>query len=230
MGLDIVVGNLANLDDDGEAIEHFGEEFAAVARALRVAGFGDWRQPEADLGEPVEFQSWGYGGLHYLRRLAVHLTASGILPPPGDDRASKDPLLAEAYRRGPAYAIDIEKKATVGSADEGRTGFDHLVQHSDAEGYYVPVDFQPVLIDERITGAYLGSSHRLLDECLRLARVLELPDDLDPESDEVWEIAGGGITDSGRRWHRYGIEAFVCLRLIAAARASIRVGAAIIFT
>ncbi|GII27032.1 hypothetical protein Pmi06nite_04740 [Planotetraspora mira] len=96
-------------------------------------------------------------------------------------------------------------------------------------GYYVPVDFQPVIIDERVSGGYLGSSHRLLDECLRLARLLELPDDLDPWSDAVCDAAEGAISDPSALWQQYRVESFSCLRLIAAARTSISTGAAITF-
>jgi hypothetical protein len=59
----------------------------------------------------------------------------------------------------------------------------------------------------------------LLEECLRLAQWLELPLDLDAESEEVWDAAESPATD-GPKWQRFGKESFSCLRLIGACEAS----------
>lgn len=52
----------------------------------------------------------------------------------------------------------------------------HLLCHSDCEGFYLPVDFEVVLIDsqdqDRIPGGLLGSSYRLRDELLAIAPAL----------------------------------------------------------
>ena len=55
-----------------------------------------------------------------------------------------------------------------------------------------------------------------------------LPEDLDPDSDEVSE-ASDAETPASEGWQRYGIESYVCLRLIHAAKQSIKTGAAIAF-
>jgi hypothetical protein len=71
-------------------------------------------------------------------------------------------------------------------------------------------------------------SQRLLDECRRLAVALQLPLDLDPESEEVWkasETQGRGDV----QWQRYGIESLVCLRLYKACEHSLERQAAIVF-
>lgn len=81
---------------------------------------------------------------------------------------------------------------------------------------------------EKVLGHYLGSSHRLLDECLALAEHLGLPADLDPWSAEVEQAMSGEPTDPAG-WQRYPTESFVCLQLIGAARHSITSGAAIAF-
>jgi hypothetical protein len=111
-----------------------------------------------------------------------------------------DPLLRKAYAEFPG---------------ELAGPFDHLIHHSDCEGYYVPVDFGQVIVDERLAGGYLGSSVRLLAETRRIAAALDLPEGLDPDSEEVF-----GACDTGARategWQRYGIESYVCLRLIQA--------------
>jgi hypothetical protein len=139
------------------------------------------------------------------------------LPDPADDDASKDPVLERCYE----YLGDRG----------GGTGFDHLLFHSDCEGYYVPVDFERVLETEdrfKIPGCFVGSSQRLLSECRRLAEVLEVPLELDPDSDEAWAAAD----DEGKspiRWRRYGIESRVCLLLHHAASLSVRFRSAISF-
>ena len=158
---------------------------------------------------------WGYSGLHTLRRLTVHLAETGTLPGSLEEArmAADDPLLKKAYRGWPG---------------EPAGPFDHLIRHSDCEGYYVPVDFGQVIVDERLAGGYLGSSVRLLAETRRIAAALDLPEGLDPDSEEVF-----GACDTGTRaaegWQRYGIESYVCLRLIQAARHSIATGAVIDF-
>ncbi|MES9621145.1 hypothetical protein ACPCBX_06145 [Streptomyces tuirus] len=107
--------------------------------------------------------------------------------------------------------------------------FDHLIHHSDCEGYYVPVDFTHVIVDKRAPGGYLGSSVRLLLEARRLAEALGLPEDLDPHSEEVFEAAEAEEPAS-EGWQRYGVESYVCLQLLQAAKLSIATGAAIAFT
>lgn len=45
----------------------------------------------------------------------------------------------------------------------------HLINHSDTEGFYLPIDFAEPLYDEMITGSTLGSSYRLLQELQEIA-------------------------------------------------------------
>jgi hypothetical protein len=92
----------------------------------------------------------------------------------------------------------------------------------------VPVDFGPVIVDEGVPGGYLGSSVRLLAETRRIASALGLPEDLDPDSDEVEAACDANALDA-EGWQRYGIESYACLRLIRAARHSVITGAAIAY-
>ncbi|WP_330237302.1 hypothetical protein [Streptomyces sp. NBC_00566] len=214
MGLNMVVGVLGNAGDN--YTEMFRADFVAIGELLERAGAPLWTEP--DLGEAVgaEFEVWGYSGLHALRRLAVHLAAGGCLPEPLYEvrRATDDPLLSEVYKALPG----------------GPPGpFDHLIHHSDCEGYYVPVGFTHVIVAETAPGGYLGSSVRLLAETRRLAEALGLPEDLDPHSEEVFEAADAE-EPAGEGWQRYGVESYVCLQLLQAARLSIASGAAIAFT
>ena len=213
MGLNMVVGILAEAED--EYADHVRAHFAVIRELLDRAGAGQWAEPELNERDVLEGDMWGYSGLHTVRRVAVHLVETGTLPDPLEEahRAADDPLLKKAYAEFPG---------------EPAGPFDHLIHHSDCEGYYVPVDFEPVIVDESLAGGYLGSSVRLLAETRRIASALGMPEDLDPDSEEVFG-ACDGKTSAAEGWQRYGIESYGCLRLIQAARHSIATGAAIAF-
>jgi hypothetical protein len=90
-----------------------------------------------------------------------------------------------------------------------------VTDHSDAEGFYLPIDFADVIVppeDAGVAGGYIGSSFALLRECEELARSIGVPLDLDTETDELFK---GG--DGSQRWHAYHVEARVCLVLHRAA-------------
>jgi hypothetical protein len=165
---------------------------------------------------------YDYSGLHYLRRIAAHLALGRDVPPPGDDGAASDPVLKDYYRI-------FDASFTRGEASG--MPYQHLIVHGDAEGYYLPVEFEDVIIPDpslEIAGGTFGSSHGLLRECRELARLLELPGDLSVEDEAVWQAAetqGEGET----KWERYGIESYTCLALIGACEASIETGAAVVF-
>ncbi|MFC9285839.1 hypothetical protein [Streptomyces sp. NPDC057052] len=214
MGLNMVVGVLSNAEDD--YADMLRADFVAVGELLQRAGVPRWSEPElVEVGD-AEFEMWGYAGLHAVRRLAVHLAASGRLPEPLQEarRAVGDPLLSKVYRVFPG---------------DPAGPFDHLIHHADCEGYYVPADFTHVIVDKKAPGGYLGSSVRLLAETRRIADALGLPEDLDPHSEEVFEATDAEeLADEG--WQRYGVESYVCLQLLRAAKLSIATGAAIAFT
>jgi hypothetical protein len=211
MGLNMIVGVNADVDD-GDA-EMLRNDFTVIGELLLSEGAGRWNEPAAT--ETSEFEMWGYSGLHRVRRLAVHLAVDGRLPAPlaEGQRATDDALLKQAYAVLPS----------------GRPGpFDHLVHHSDCEGYYVPVAFERVIVDEKVSGGYLGSSVRLLAETRRIAQAIGLPEDLDPDSEEVFEATDGEVP-AAEGWQRYGVEAYVCLQLLRAAELSVETGSAIAF-
>jgi hypothetical protein len=229
MGLSLSVGYLADVaEGDPEGAESVRESFAALNAFLRSRGMAEHREPENI--RPFSCDMYGYGGLHYLRRVAAHLAANKTLPPPGDQNASKDPVLATRYAAGQPRTPGLFQR-WLGRVESSPLKFEHIINHSDAEGYYLPRDFTDVLIcskEFKIPGMLIGSSVRLLSECKELAAVLELPLTIDPESDEVWsapEAQGKGET----KWKRYGVESFTCLRLHAAAMHSLETGAALVF-
>ncbi|RYD60673.1 MAG: hypothetical protein EOP84_36695 [Verrucomicrobiaceae bacterium] len=220
MGLSIEVGIVADLlENDEEGAAHFQEEFSTLSGYLASVGLHPHTDPsEMDV---ISWDMYGYSGLHYLRRLAAHLHYSGTLPSPGDQTASQDPLPQR-------YFSEFE----VSDLEKAFGGFDHLIIHSDAEGYYIPQNFETVLIPGEtcpIAGGMIGSSYRLRDECIRIAGAIGLPLDLVPEDDQVFDAAesqGSGAAT----WERFGVESYCCLRLYKAAQHSIHTGAAIVFT
>ncbi len=157
---------------------------------------------------------YGYTGLHCLRRAAAWLESRNELPPtPGDIHAADDPVLRRHY--------------------EGLSSarFDHLINHSDAEGYYLPIDFPRVLVPGHelgVLGGMLGSSVRLLAECRKIAEALGIPGDLTETSKELWEAADRQ-GESDIPWERFGIESFSCVCLMKGCEQSIAHGAALVF-
>jgi hypothetical protein len=229
MGLALEVGYLADLlQNDAEGAAWFRKILERLQPYLTSIGLSQHHEPEQC--DVFSCDMYGCSGLHYLRRIAAHLDLSGKLPPPGDKDASKDPVLQKYYQLGESKPSGFLKRLFQRPATQKRT-FDHLIFHSDAEGYYLPQDFPAVLFPPasiEIPGGMIGSSIRLLDECTRLAKALGLSLDLDPEAEEVWNACESQGT-CATQWQHYGIESFTCLRLHAAAQHSIKTGAAIVF-
>jgi len=228
VGLDLSVGIIADLRaSDPEGAEGFEEYFSFVSLLLKEEGL-----PQHV--EPTECEVWGsqmfgYSGLHYLRRIAAHLDAGLPLPPPGNDQSSADPTLQ-------AYFGDVlgKKQGFVQrlfkTYPRFARSFDHLIVHSDAEGFYLPQDFPRVLFadEKKLPGGMLGSAPKLLAELDRLAEVLGVPEGLHSQSEELWEAADSQ-GEGDERWKRYGIESYSCVVLREACRKSLASGAAIVF-
>jgi hypothetical protein len=172
---------------------------------------------------------WGYSGLHHLRRIAAHAAFGLPRPDPVAGDAANDSVLKRYYRevtRSPGLMSRLIRLS------RGRAlGYQHLIVHSDAEGYYVPQDFAEVIFPDHslaIPGGMIGSVLRLREECRAMAELLEIPDGLDPESDDVLNAAEDPASGT-TTWQRYGIESFSCVRLLAACDASVKSGATIVF-
>jgi len=230
MGLGLMVGIVADLarhDEDGCA--HYRDQFTAVNEALAAAGLPPHDEPE-DLAEE---EVWScdlssYGGLHHLRRVAAHLALDGAVPSPVEE-PTRDPLVDRYYARAAPRGVGLlarllgRKAAPLAHA--------HLMLHSDAEGFYLPLDFGQVLFPEdrlAIAGGMVGSAPRLLAECRQLAEALEVPAGLDPEGGELEEAAARQAEAPGD-WRRHGVAAFMALRLIRGCERSIETGAALVF-
>ena len=232
MGLNVVVGFAEDLVDDEEGRALFAEQVAAANSALVRAALPTWTEP-AD-AETHSFEMYGYSALHSLRRVAAHLREHGRLPDPlgPDQRAAEDPTLAQVYAAGPAHGVTSRKRLgrerTQHHGSPTPHAFDHLIHHSDAEGFYAPVDFAPVLQDRTVVGALVGSAPQLLAECHELALALGIDPGADPESEDVYNAVDGNVEDP-RGWESYAVETYTCLQLIRAAQASLQTGAAVVF-
>lgn len=157
MSLTTAVGYLATAGDDEGGRRWFQGQLRIINQLLSGHGLGAHVEPEQlpPLSLPQPRSEMGYSYLHRLRRVAAYraLDKNYVATPfPEVARAADDPA--------------VEKV--------GATNDSHLLCHSDAEGFYVPIDFPTVLIDERIAGAYLGSSVRLAHELVVVAPALEI--------------------------------------------------------
>ena len=241
MGLALSVGFMQELrENDPETYEDYRGYFEHLNRALLVEGLPSHREPDEVAPEHrISFDMFGYSGLHYLRRIAAHKTFAGVLPPPGDDQSSEDALLQRYYRetnikwsRTPARPFRrLAVLLRNGSLTTHPLRFDHLIDHSDCEAFYLPIHFGKVfaarLAPEGVW-QQIGSSYKLLEECKELTEFLGIPDGINPESDEMWEAPDN--QGKGEGWKRYGIESFTCVRLMRACEASVASGAAVVFS
>jgi len=224
LGLALCVGVPSEIrDSDPEYVAYFEQQVEVINGVLESFGLTPHREPfDVEDERTFECEMIGYSGLHYLRRIAAHLALGRELPPPGDDDAGSDAVLHDYYK-----IFD----ASFAQGKAAAMPFQHLIVHGDAEGYYLPVEFEEVIIPDaslEIAGGMLGSSQALLRECEELARALELPEGLSVEDDAVWEAADTQ-GEGEAKWERYGVESYTCLALIQASEASIETGAAVVF-
>ncbi len=229
MGLSLLVGIVADLkEEDEEGYRWWKSDFDGLNKYLASVGLPRHEEPEDC--EVWSRDMYGYSGLHYLRRIAAHLDLEGKMPGPGYEKAFSDAVLqrycrlADTKKRGILGWLGIRPKPAT------RT-FDHLIIHSDAEGYYLPIDFKDVLVPDesfRVPGGTIGSSVRLLDELRRLAEALQIPKELDIDDAESW-VTEEGQGKGAEQWQRYAVESFSCLCLMGACEHSVKTGAVLVF-
>jgi hypothetical protein len=229
MGLAIEVGFLADMQQhDEEGAQWVLDELKKLDSFLPACGLQPHVEPESVPCFSTEM--FGYSGLHHLRRFAAHVNLRGEIPCPGDENSSNNPVLNEYFA-----LLDSPPPSFFGRLLGNKLTireFDHLILHSDAEGFYLPQDFPEVLSPPEtleVVGGAIGSSHRLKIETESLAAALELPLDLNPDDERVWE-ASDSQGEGDTKWERYGVESFTCLRLHHAAVHSVKYAAAIVFT
>ena len=241
MGLALEVGMLADLTvNDEQGAEWFREDLRRLDGVLVSAGLAAHVEPAESAVHSAS--TYGYSGLHYLRRCAAHLQYDNRLPPPlgPNEQAMHDPLYA---RYGAEFVNENEGAAPGTLAKPSSRLFDHLIMHSDAEGFYTPQDFDRVIIAGDQAYGWVGSSHALRRECARVAAALELPSELwvDYESarfhaaieKERKEGKGWSLFKSKpmprAAWEQHPIAAMLCAKLHGFAEHSIRTGALLVF-
>jgi hypothetical protein len=158
MGLSISTHFLADmLENDEEGAEWIQESIALVNELLVQNDLPQHVEPTtATTLLRAHTSSFPYSFLHYLRRAFAHVhQGTKLTPAPENYDPSKDLVV-----------------------DRASSMFDaHLLCHSDAEGYYVPVDFDEVIfdLDERgLAGGSLGSTQRLMAELVRTAPAIRI--------------------------------------------------------
>jgi hypothetical protein len=206
MGLTASIGFLESVRDDPAGQAWFRRSLAGVNEVLRTEGLPEHVEP-TELPPHTyrsELDSIGWDWLHCLRRLHA-LVLHGVEPTPAPENYPG---------REPDPVIDEELSVHMRS---------HLIVHSYAEGWYVPIDFRDMLYGD-VPGRILGSSPRLLAELTSLAEPLDIP------------LASGGLDDAAAQrlnavtdadpWWR---EKYAWLHLFEAARLSVDLGTAIVF-
>ena len=239
MGLAVCVGMLAELlEDDPESAEGFEEELAEVNRVLAAAGLPPHIEPHGplELDSRASIDGFPYSFIHYLRRAYAHrvLTPDWVATPLADD-------------------VDPTADPKIQALLDGSGS--HLLCHSDAEGFYVPIDFKEVLFDgdgseedddedeedeeadhdaegdadieelSGLPGGMLGSSQRLLEELVFVAPALGIRLENGKLSDEEAERIDALIDDDNGLYREY----VSWLLLYESARLSIEHKTAIVF-
>ncbi|MEV0398161.1 hypothetical protein [Polymorphospora rubra] len=208
MGLGISIGNPC-LGLDPEGAEHYREQFARLRRELAEHGH-DWSAPDgpAPAGTARPYVgSFPYGYLHRLRRVyALQHERQPVTPVTGPDDLED--------------AQEHVEEATfmLGS---------HLLCHSDATGFYVPVPSgDPLFLSDAIDGAgMVGSSQGLLGELAGIAPLVGIRLEADGT---LSDAEAARLFDD--RDDPFEIEQMVWLTLHESCRVSVASGHAIVFT
>lgn len=211
MGLAVTVGVLSDLlENDPEGAEWMEEDLAAANALLAANNLPTHVEPRDPLPEASRcpHNSFSSSSLHYLRRVYAHVTkeptwrASELAE--GED-PTKDPVLGE---------VTNEMQS-------------HLVCHCDAEGFYLPIDFTEVLIDDEgeLPGGMLGSTQRLMAELATLAPVLKI----ELKDGELSNAEAKRLNREAEKRASFWTEKLVWLSLFEAARLSLKYKSAICF-
>lgn len=213
MGLAVEIGMLADLNEhDEEGAQWLRDSLANVNAVLTEHGLPTHTEPEElkPTDDRSIISSFPYSFLHHLRRAYARWKQDPLspIPPCGpDEDPASDP------------AID----------EESNMFESHLLCHSDCEGFYLPIRFDEVLVDDtdgdRIPGGLLGSSYQLRDELTAMAPCLGIQ----IQSGELSDAEANSIRAKVQAEASLWIECGVWLTLYEAARLSIKHKTAICF-
>jgi hypothetical protein len=241
MGLDIGVGVLAQARREvgDEAFADLNRPYVHLNEILRAHGLPPHHEP-LDIKEADVFEApmWSYSGLHMVRRLAAFWAVLGRLPTTAECEveASTDPILERQFELSNPRFNRRKRRGVFERLFSGKPEtprFQHLLWHSDCEGFYVPQDFANVLLDEpdsnrESIGGMVGSTQALLRECRELAAAIELPRNIDLDSKELWAAVEDPV-EREPTWKAYGVEAMCLTALLRGCALSIRHRAVLAF-
>ena len=160
-----------------------------MCRYLRSEGLEEHVEPD-EVDDIFSCHMLNYTGIHYLRRIAVHLALGKPNPVPGNRETYHNVALNEEYYESFNAGKDMK--------------YQHLLVHSDANGFYVPIDFKRVITTPtlRLSGGWVGSPQRLQAECAELAGLLRMPLDMDYKSRELLSAANTQLHPRSRSSRR----------------------------
>ncbi len=211
MGLAVTVGMLSDLlEHDLEGAEWLQEAIRSANSLLAAHKLPAHVEPNTPIRDAsrCSLDSYPYSFLHYLRRIYAHVARDPNWQPQpvkDDEDPAEDPVVEEE-------TMQMQS---------------HLLCHSDAEGFYFPVDFEDVIFDEggSLPGGMLGSTQRLMQELITLAPYLgiKLQDGVLSDSEAA------RLNEESDAEGPFWIEVCVWLSLFEAARLSLKHKAAICF-
>jgi hypothetical protein len=188
MGLDIVMlgeSSLKSLKEDPSSDSELSMLVGYLVANFPEAKSLDFKEPLPDVTEGHRVGT--YSDLHFLRGLAVLVEQDSDMSATTQEELE---AAAEAFYK----------------REDQSTRFEHLLQHADDSGYYVPFEFPKGMwvegtIEEDEVQISIGSSQALLRELDALGPVIGLAGDLgDLGEEELIEQA---------EQHRWPIAAYV---------------------
>lgn len=213
MGLAVETGLLAELiSQDPESAEGLRKTFAKINKVLAENDLPPHNEPEElpALESRAGILGYPYSYLHHLRRAYAHTADDPdwvATPTPSGEDPSEDPVVEEE--------MDMLSS--------------HLLCHSDCEGFYLPIDFEELIIDRgkrnRIPGGLLGSSYRLMEELVEVAPKLGIK----LKKGKLSDAEAARVNKEARSDKGLWIEKTVWISLFEAARLSIEHKTAIYF-
>jgi hypothetical protein len=166
MGLGLQVGILADLKDgDEEGYASYANHFANLNHVLRSEGLDEHVEPD-ELDEIFSCDMLSYRGIHYLRRIAVHLALGKPIPDPGNQETYRNIALSDEYFDGFNAGNDMK--------------YQHLIVHQRCRRLLRSDRFERVIATPTLSwsGGWIGATQRLRAECTELAGLLRMPFDM----------------------------------------------------
>lgn len=127
--------------------------------------------------------------------------------------------IIEAFQE---FVADLQQKKEIDVTD---SQLEHLVQHSPASGYYLPIDYSPFVATEDL---HLGSSYQLKRICEKVMNHFKFPTPLDQipfdyteDADDIWNLVHTWLEQSGQSTNELTII-MTCILLYQGCELSIR--------